>query len=804
MCAGRLQWLQTALRTRSDPMQIMKLGSFPIEQERDLDSLERRLGGWFASRTYPTRLITFSRRFDLRPAITPLTHDQRDLTRLARCVTPLLTAIDDLLSGVPGADPAAVVQRMASAELGLLLDLFAADPLLQRVLLDPTSMGADSVPMLWGIVADVLASLLWRLPWQKEMLRFYSALSERHLRSALHLMLTWEPPDVSGQAIADTLEHEFGRKTTILDHLPSILDGAYQVDEARARLVPEEYGRPYYTVLQSYDMRGVWDATTLHPLLSGAHDVAVAIDVHTLSRNKAMRMAELAYNTARMLAKDQQIIDMRAQRVKAAAEYVMHEVVRQSLHQVQIAVLVGGATPEELETNAQSIQERCGTQLRLMRVAGAQGELIKLFSTTPAQQIDAPWKRRDMLSQGVGCCAGIVGYHRASNTSGILYGLDAVRRAPLFFNLFANNQAAHQIVLGKTGFGKTVYLNLMAVRGAALAGYRVIGIDAFRNGERVAAAAGAGARCHSIGLNQTINILDIIYDEASTEGHWAGNQIQQVIGALSLLMGTPGKSADNKDRYIPRIFLLEERGVLERTLMTLYRNVSPSSSLTAMPILSDLIAVLEARVQREARNLARQLRMLLFGSDDVNETEPTVLGQAFNGHTTVDWNFQADINYFDFSQVPEILRPLYYAMAIGAVLRYMRDPLRDKRRKTLLQIDEFGYLMQLEELAHLAATICKVARKYAIGLTVIDQNPLTFLGSETGRSIFENAVAKILFHLDDLPARQMGEAISDLTPAHVEFLTQARPGECVAVVNNDVYVMHAEANPKEARAFVGS
>ena len=50
----------------------------------------------------------------------------------------------------------------------------------------------------------------------------------------------------------------------------------------------------------------------------------------------------------------------------------------------------------------------------------------------------------------------------------------------------------------------------------------------------------------------------------------------------------------------------------------------------------------------------------------------------------------------------------------------------------------------------------------------------------------------------------MGEAISGLTPSHVEFLTQARPGECVAVVGNDVYVMHAEANPKEARAFVGS
>ena len=59
----------------------------------------------------------------------------------------------------------------------------------------------------------------------------------------------------------------------------------------------------------------------------------------------------------------------------------------------------------------------------------------------------------------------------------------------------------------------------------------------------------------------------------------------------------------------------------------------------------------------------------------------------------------------------------------------------------------------------------------------------------------DKAAAKILFQLDVLPARQIGEAISVLTPAHVVFLTQARPGVCVAVVGIDVYVMLAEANP---------
>ncbi len=409
-----------------------------------------------------------------------------------------------------------------------------------------------------------------------------------------------------------------------------------------------------------------------------------------------------------------------------------------------------------------------------------------------------------MLSHGVGCCAGLLGYHRASTTDGLFWGMDAVRRAPLFFDLFRDHQAAHMVILGKTGAGKTFFLNLLALRGAALAGYRVIGIDAFRNGARVEAAARAGARCHFLGLDTPINVLDLVYADEDAEGGWIANQVQHVIGQLALLLGTPGRSPDGKEQYIPRTLSIAERGVLDRALCGLYAQVDPRASLAEMPILSDLIARLEEFRTTEARALARELRMLIYGTDNPDEAVPNGMGRSFNAPTSVDWNFGRDINYYDFSSVPEILRPFYYVQAIGAILRYMRDPRRDRSRKTLLQIDEFGYLTQVEALARLAATICKVARKYGIGLIAIDQNPITFLGGENGRYIFENAVAKIMFHLDDFPARQMGEAISDLTPAHIEFLSHASVGECLAVVGNDVYVMTVEANPKELRALRGS
>jgi type IV secretory pathway VirB4 component len=134
----------------------------------------------------------------------------------------------------------------------------------------------------------------------------------------------------------------------------------------------------------------------------------------------------------------------------------------------------------------------------------------------------------------------------------------------------------------------------------------------------------------------------------------------------------------------------------------------------------------------------------------------------------------------------------------------MKDPTRDLRRPTLLQMDEFGYAAQVEAVLALGVEITKTARKYKVGLMVVDQNPVTFLGSVSGRQIFENAAAIIAFHLEDIAARQLGEALSALTPEHLQFLVDARKGAYVAVVNQDVYVGSNQLSPREQRYLLGS
>jgi hypothetical protein len=714
----------------------------------------------------------------------------------------LLGAIDAQLAGGHD-DPRALVADFDSEGRALLDGIFHAAPVLHAQLFDRPAIAGEGShepgmgavhdeEWAWTAIANALARILWPLPWRAEMMRFYERLQERHLRAIDHYLLTWEPSDIQPEALQAQLRQAFGREVEALASLPPIIGCAYEAKDTY--LQPSEPGYPYLAVLHSYEMRGEWDATTLHDLLNVEFDVSVVVDVQTMGRNKARRMMELAYNAARLVTRDDTLIDTRAEQVFSDSQRVLHESTQQGFHLVTVAVLVSGETRATLEQHVAVITERLGSTLRLMRVAGAQDHLIRLWSPTPTKKLDLPLKQWNMLSHGVGCCAGLIGYHGASRTDGILWGIDAVRRAPLFHDPFRNNQAGHMCILGKTGYGKTWFLNMVTLR-AALAGWKVIALDIAENGLRIERAAGVGCRCNLIGLQNAVNILDVVFP-ADAEGGWMRNQVQHVIDQLAMLLGEPATNAEGQAQMQPRRFTIAERGLLDQALTNLYAKVEPNAPLDQMPILGDLIVALEALDEVETNRLARDLRLYLSGS----------LSATFNAHTTVDWDFSSDINYFDFSEtrVPKPLQAFFYGQCVGAVNRFMTDPRRDRRRPTLLLIDEYHLVARTESVARMAAELAKFARKHRIAVMPADQNPVTFLNEKWTRYIWENSTGKAIFHLDDLPAQEIGAAINDLTPEHIEFITHAEPGQAVLVLTDNVYVAHIETNAREAHAFAGS
>lgn len=783
-------------------MQILKLPSFPIEQVQNQTALERQLAQWWSpQRDFPTRLIAVSEACNLHPAISRIRNEQAPMDQLNLAVRPLLHAIEAYLTEDNAPSPAFTLKALPPHVLGLLYTLFADAPQIQQLLSLGEVRAGENDRQHWAVLADAIGQTLWRLPWMKEMTTFYEELQQRHLRAAHYYLMTWEPPGVSPASLRSTLTEAFRRPVELLDALPSVIKGSYR--EHHDCLEPLEPGQPWLALLHSYDMRDVWTAETLHALLAAPFDVAVAVDIQTYSIDKARRTVQLAHNAAQLVNKNPDLLDVRAEDIQGQSRSALRELNRQTLHELTITVLVSAPTREKLADHITFIRDAPGSVLSLMRADGYHAEIIKMFGAHLRERIEAPWKPYLQLSHAVGCMASIVTLHRRDTTDGLFFGIDAVRRSAVFIDLFANNQAAHIGILGKTGYGKTVFLNALAERAAAIHDMQVIGIDPFENGLRVERAL-AGATCYRVGIGEVVNLLDVVYtDEA--HGGWLPNQVMHVVGQMALLFGQPGTSSDQKQIYIPRVFNTKERGVLTRAIKALYstKHVSPETPANQMPILEDLLDLLKSARDEVADELALDLTYFLFGERKGRRGgELTTEGNAFNGQTTLDYRFRDQVTYFDFKNVPEILRPFYYLVLIGAINRWLRR--RDTRRKAFVEIDEYGYASQTKAVAQLGFEFTKTARKYGAGLVLVDQNPRTFYGDEVGRQIVENLAAIGLFHLEEVAAREVGEAISDLTRENIAFLPTAEPGHALFVIKGNVYQVNVELNRRERGAFIGS
>jgi hypothetical protein len=772
-------------------MQIFELSSVPLDPAGDLDRFEERLGFFFAQREFSMRLLGHSSRFPMQAPIRTLRSAIQPRERLAQQVRPVRAAID-AWQDTPSALTALLAELDATTRQGLW-----------QALVGHPDLGAweDGTATIdqWAAFADALDGLFWRIPWAKEAIRMYELMEQRVLRSAQYHLLTWEPDDVSEQAIRLPLANAIRRSVQRVTNLPPIISGGYQ--ERLAFLEPDTVGQPLLAVLLSYDCAGEWNATLFHDLISQNMDLSIALDITTMSRSKAQRVAEMAYNAARLVANDRRLVDTRGEQVVVDAREVLTQLKAQTLHQIQIAILVRGTTRDELEANVVTVRDLFGPRLKLFRPLGAQGAALKLFSTTPRSRLDAPWKPRTQLSKAVGCAAGMIGFHRPRQTQGIFVGIDRNGRFPIFINLFDQNQAAHMIISGMSGYGKTVLLNLLAERAASLNQMQVIGIDAFGNGLRVARAI-QDCVCYQVGLEHTINILDVIYGW-ETEGGWENNQILHVVAQLVMLLGEPGESVDGKKRFIPLTLQSGERGVLALAVKRLYRQfgVTPDTLVATMPTLTDLIAVLEAMGDTVAAQFALRLRYLLYGSSTAMD-DKTPDGVAFDGQTTIDWQFHQAIVYYDFRTVPELLLPFFYLQALGAIWRYIRT--RHITQDVFLMIDEFGYASQIEAVTTATWVIAKTARKYRLGMVLVDQTMKPFLDTPTGRQLHANAAAHFFFHMQDVEAQDVARAMSVITPRGQQFICDAEPGQCLGIIRKDAYEINVECHPLEARAFLNS
>lgn len=795
-------------------MLIFELDSFPIEQVRDLDMLETDLSRFFTDNPYASRVLIYSHGFAMDGAIAQIDARLRGLAPIVALADALLPSLRALTVGdttLP--HPADVLVDLPDELYDALSEICAAA--LPSLLDNPEAAGAAE----WLALGEMLEARIWTRPELLDLRHFYGRLSEQRLRAATYLLIVWEPATAHPQQILDSLARATGRAVRRRDQLRSILPGPVVADEQHACLVPVDPAHPHLAVLRSYDIPVTIDALVLHPLLNGERDVAVAVDILPVSPGQAQRLAELQFSAASLALRTSGAVDPQTAQRAADAERTMYALGTSSLHQVQVAVLVQGTDADDLALQVAAARDRLGIAVRAEAVAGSQAELLKLFSTIPAARIDAAWSRSDMLAHGVGCLLGVIGFHRSPLTDGWLFGVDGFRRSAVFLDPFSGGRAGHMVYIGVTGHGKTFAMNILTLRAAVQAGYRVIWVDADGNCARLERAVGAGATRHVLSAGRTINPLDVVFSPEEDGDAWLPLQVGHVIAQLALIMGALVKEGE-RSALVPRVFSKEEEGYLQRAIAMLYDDDSPHAPLSAMPIMADIVTALEAIDDeeyagddsddegdpREARALARTLRKMIYGSLRRTDTR-TALGQAFNGVTTVDWSFESDVVCIDLTaprRAGDVNLDLYYAQAIGTIFRYMRSTRRDRTRKTLMVVDELGLASRIATVSQMAVTLSKVARKYGMALVTADQLPNFYLDTPDGQQILGNARVKVLFHMKDPEARRIAAAIPELTEAHVQYITRPDIGTCVIVYDNIVVPAVVEPAGRELLLLEGS
>jgi hypothetical protein len=239
---------------------------------------------------------------------------------------------------------------------------------------------------------------------------------------------------------------------------------------------------------------------------------------------------------------------------------------------------------------------------------------------------------------------------------------------------------------------------------------------------------------------------------------------------------------------------------------------SPRHPTSSFGFAQDKPAPLHETVAEAAACLAEEIESLYVSGD---------YADTFNVPTNLDLTLKERIVLFDFSQVPERRRPLFYY----AVLAGINHQVRRKPRKRAIIVDEVHYMNQEASLMTFMANMVKTVRTFGAGVILIDQDLEAFIGVAgaqaesmaaglniaAGQFILNNVSWTIAFGMKrDAAYRLAGHYKDEILPSHAEFLARIgsddRHGKGMAVVRagGKADMVYFQLRPIEAAYLLGS
>ena len=597
------------------------------------------------------------------------------------------------------------------------------------------------------------------------------------------------------------------------DHMAPVLrkkNGRLQTDNSRYR----------YAVLASYQLTRTWDWR--HPLaqMITAADgpMVICIDIRKIHPERVTASAEFWQG---MIMNGQ---DRNAAIASEEAEAAL-TVRDESVHHVRLLFMLLDKNANDLRERMESLRKISSQYMKVDRMLGYQAAAARMFGPT-AKPPGMPAGHFNTLSRAPAVFTGMWGVGREQNSSGFYVGISVDEVAPHVHYLdWQGNDPFHGIILGRTGKGKTVGAQALAWR-MAEQGTQVVLLEPQGHSRRLRQLAGGKNVSYSQLSYATtkLNILDVVYENPT-------DQYDHVITLLGLLLdplGNNPRRIHNAEvaairralqltyaRYDWEAELMADHALtptLETFCHKLYQVAEQAASVQILTTADANLPITGGHVAEAAAGLAEEIESLYVYGDYAG---------TFNVPTNLDLTLKERIVLFDFSQVPERRRPLFYY----AVLAGINHQVRRKPRKRAIIVDEVHYMNQEASLMTFLANMVKTVRTFGAGVIMIDQDLEAFVGVEgaqaesmaaglniaAGQFIINNVSWTIAFGMKrDAAYRLAGHYKDEILPSHAEFLARMgsddRHGKGMAVVraNGKADMVYFQLRPIEAEYLIGS
>ncbi|MCL5970396.1 MAG: ATP-binding protein [Patescibacteria group bacterium] len=297
---------------------------------------------------------------------------------------------------------------------------------------------------------------------------------------------------------------------------------------------------------------------------------------------------------------------------------------------------------------------------------------------------------------------------------GVMYGINEQNGSLIIFDRYSLENA-NEVVLGKSGSGKSFLIKLEAMRQFAF-GTEVIIVDPEGEYESLCRALGGEYVAFTPSSPIKINPFDLsgLYEEGENE---LGLKIMSLQALLKIVMGKLDA---------------QHEAILDRALVATYQQkgitTDPQTQTKEPPLMEDLYKTLLGMENDTAKELALHLEKFIKGS----------LSGIFNQQS--NFNIKNPLTVFSIKRLEDELRPI----AMHIVLDFVWTKIRRDLKKRLLILDEAWYMMKYEDSASFVYGIAKRARKYFLGLTTATQDVEDFLSTDYGKAVLSNSSIQML------------------------------------------------------------